>query len=125
MTLVVPESQSKIVKKEEKSELSDIKNNLKNLEIKSNLDDVVEIRKKIAKEKIEQAKDEANKKAQEIKGSETNIKLPEINVKKIEIDEASIKTSNNKLIIVSSIGLILFLGVIMFLWFTTRKPNRS
>jgi DNA-binding protein len=123
--IVIPESQSKIVKKEEKSELSDSKNNLKNQEIKSNLDDVVEIRKKLAKEKIEQAKDEANKKAQEIKGTVTNSELPEINVKKIDVDEASIKTSNNKLIIVSSIGLILFLSVIMFLWFTTRKPNRS
>ena len=48
-----------------------------------------------------------------------------MNVKKIEIDESSVNTSNNRLIIVSLIGLILFLGVIMFLWFTTRKPNRS
>ncbi len=126
MSAVIPESQtqSKIVVGEIKSELSDIKNNLKKQELKSNLDEVVEIRKKIAKEKIEQAKEEAIKKSQEIKGLGSNMKLPEIAVKKIEIDESKVQISNSRLIIVTSIGFLIFIGVVTMLWISTRSTNQ-
>ncbi len=123
-------SQSKIVNSEVKSEDTNSKINLKKPEIKSNLDEIIEIRKNIAKDKITEAKNEAARKLGELKGQQARQnKLEEAkqiksNIKDLSISETSASSNNKKLIIVTSIGSVIFILLLIFLYKFKINSNK-
>lgn len=128
----IPESlsQIKMVNSEVKSEDTNTKINLKKPEIKSNLDEIIKIRKNIAQDKITEAKNEAARKLGELKSQQAHQnKLEEAkqiksNIKDLSISETSASSNNKKLIIATSIGSIIFILLLIFLYKFKNNSNK-
>ncbi len=122
----IPETQIKMVNSEIKSEDTKSKINLKKPEIKSNLDEIIEIRKNIAKDKIMEAKNESAKKLEEIKQKQQTkpVIYNQLKIKDLSISETSASSNNKKLIIATSIGSVIFILLLIFLYKFKNNSNK-
>ncbi len=122
----IPETQIKMVNSEIKSEDTKSKINLKKPEIKSNLDEIIEIRKNIAKDKIMEAKNESAKKLEEIKQKQQTkpVEEKQLKIKDLSISETSASSNNKKLIIATSIGSVIFILLLIFLYKFKNNSNK-